>query len=189
VRRLTLDDDGLIAGAVAVFAEGLGPGYVTAGDLAAVVAAGRPEAAVLVGVVGAEVAGAAIMDRASPALLARMRAAAAAAGHPLADLGSRATGQLRTGAVRRGFRRQGLGAELMTRRLALLRDAGCTSVVALAWLSGRSDTSEGLLRAHGFERVAEIPDCWQADPPDRGPPCPVCGLPCRCTGAVHVLRW
>jgi ribosomal protein S18 acetylase RimI-like enzyme len=135
------------------------------------------------------VAGAALVDRAPADVVARITAEARAAGHPRPDLAARRVGRLRTGAVRPPYRRRGIGRALMEARLDQLRSVGCTAVVALAWVSGERDTSLGLLRAHGLEPVAEIPGYWRADPPDSGPPCPVCGRPCRCVAAVHVALW
>jgi ribosomal protein S18 acetylase RimI-like enzyme len=175
--------------ALAVFDEGLGPGYLIAADLRALVAADESEAGVYVALADGAVAGAALVDRAPVDVVARISAEAGAAGHPRPDLATRRVGRLRTGAVRPPYRRRGIGRALMEARLDRLRATGCTAVVALAWLSGDRDTSVGLLRAHGLERVAEIPGYWQADPPDSGPPCPVCAWPCRCVAAVHVALW
>jgi ribosomal protein S18 acetylase RimI-like enzyme len=175
--------------AVAVFDEGLGAGYLTAAAVRALVVADEPEAAVYVALAGDVVAGAALIDRAPADVVARVSAEARAAGHPRPDLATRRVGRLRTGAVRSEHRRRGIGRALMEARLDRLRATGCTAVVALAWLSGDPDTSVGLLRAHGLERVAEVPGYWQADPPDSGPPCPVCAWPCRCVAAVHVALW
>jgi ribosomal protein S18 acetylase RimI-like enzyme len=144
---------------------------------------------VFVALVGDEVAGAGLVDLAPVSLIARVQAEASAAGHPLPDLAARPVGHLRTGAVRRPHRRRGFGTALLEQRLARLRDAGCRAVVALAWLSGDRDNSQGLLVARGLEPVAEIPDYWRAETPGAGPPCPVCGADCRCTAAVHIALW
>jgi ribosomal protein S18 acetylase RimI-like enzyme len=162
---------------------------VTAADLLALAGSDHPEAGVFVAVAGDEAIGAGIVDRAPPALIARVQAEAAAAGHPLPDLPARRVGHLRTGAVHPSFRRQGVGAALIDARLARLRDAGCTAVIALAWLSGDRDNSQGLLRAHDLEPVAVIPDYWRTDPPGTGTPCAVCGPDCRCRAAVYVALW
>jgi ribosomal protein S18 acetylase RimI-like enzyme len=174
VRPLTAQDHGLLPAVRDVFAEGLGAGYVTAGELDALVAGDRPEAAVFAALVGGEVAGAATTDRAPADLVSR-----------LPRLGGHRVGQLRSMAVGRRFRRRGLGTALTAARIAHLRGAGCTAVVSLSWLSGDPDNSQGVLRAHGLEPVAELPDHWRDVPV----PCPRCGLPCHCTAAAYVRLW
>jgi ribosomal protein S18 acetylase RimI-like enzyme len=178
-------DGGLLDEAVTVFAGALGPGYVTAADLRALSASASPAAGAYVAVIDGDVIGAGTVDHASPALVSRIQPFAP----DLPELTGQSVGHLRTGAVRPGFRRRGIGGALMDVRLARLRHAGCTVVVALSWRSGDPDNSQGLLHAHGFERVAELRDHWRADPPGTGIPCPVCGPDCRCTAEVYVARW
>lgn len=67
-----------------------------------------------------------------------------------------------------------------------LREQGCEVVAAASWGTGGPDTSRGLFERHGFGAVQDIPGETYRLTNLKGRPCPVCGIPCECSGTLLV---
>lgn len=165
----------------------LGAGYVGPDDLPQLIE--EPDWTVLAAldahgrVVGAATGGVLSVEEAES-----LTGTLVAAGVRHIDLRVTRVGLLESAAVTPGHRGRGLGGRLVAERLAFLRERGCTSVVALAWLSGSPQSSLPVLTRAGFAPVVQLPDYWYCPDGDAGYECAKCGLVCRCA-AVFLHRF
>ncbi len=93
-------------------------------------------------------------------------------------------GQLKSIAVKPGFRRHGVGTLLSRKALEELTTKGrCTAVIALVWESGSRESAGSLLEELGLKRKLRIEEFWKEDSIRKGYGCPQCGNPCRCAAS------
>lgn len=84
----------------------------------------------------------------------------------------RNTGFIKTLAVKEGFRRQGIGKDLVN---TLCEELGCKHYFATVWDS--RDSAIGILVDIGFRMKLAVCEYWS----DVDHECPLCGYPCHCT--------
>jgi GNAT superfamily N-acetyltransferase len=84
-------------------------------------------------------------------------------------------------------RRRGIGARLTLATLDWMRAQGCDVAVALAWLSGRPDSSPPLFRHLGFREGLTIERFYAEESVANDWSCPVCGQPCTCAATFFAL--
>lgn len=117
-----------------------------------------------------------------------LRAAFAGFGEPaLEQLRGATVGVLESGTVASSFRGRGIGSNVTGWLMQWLREQSCTLAVAAAWNSGGAQTSRGVLERLGFRAIADSSGEVYRLTNLNARPCPVCGIPCRCTGTLFVL--
>jgi ribosomal protein S18 acetylase RimI-like enzyme len=169
--------------AASLLNDALGSGYVTPEELDEL--AKSPDGMVLLAkdsrdqLVG--VGTAMVMAEETKAPLARKLADA---GIRRANIIGSKVGLLKTAAVVPAARGRGIGLNLVYERLKRLKSLGCSTVLALAWVSGNEHTSLGVLRAAGFKRLGELPEYWREPDGQETFDCIKCGRPCVCTAVV-----
>ncbi len=90
-------------------------------------------------------------------------------------------------AVDPAFHRRGVGARLTRASLDWMRAQGCDAVVAIAWLSGRPDSSPPLFRHLGFREGPTVERFYAEESLQNDWSCPVCGQPCTCAATFFAL--
>jgi GNAT superfamily N-acetyltransferase len=95
-------------------------------------------------------------------------------------------GLLDSMAVAPGLRARGIGQRVAHKLMAWLADGGCDLAVAPSWVSGGPNPSQPGLEKLGFRAIAEQPGEEHRVRNLGGRPCPVCGIPCRCSGILFV---
>ena len=83
---------------------------------------------------------------------------------------------------------RGIGQRVAHELLAWLAEGGCDLAVASSWVSGGPNPSLPGLQKLGFRAIAEQPGEVHRVRNLGGRPCPVCGIPCRCTGILLIRR-
>lgn len=186
VRRLGPDDRAWLPAAEAVFAEGIGVGYLTVDLLEALLDPPHPVEVLVGAFVGGQLVGAATTSAVTAEQADQIVERGARVGVAAPRFDPASTGKLHTSSVAPSARRQGLGRMLVDARLELLADAGCTDVISLSWVSGSRDSSASVLEAAGFERCCVIERYWFDDSSDEGGyACPRCGHACTCSAIVY----
>lgn len=99
-------------------------------------------------------------------------------------LAQRRIGLLDSVSVDSEFEGHGIGAEMCSRCIDVMRERGCTMACAMAWkyVNGHTNIA-GILTRLGFEETIAIQGYWNrmVSSPE-GHHCPICGAPCRCYG-------
>ncbi len=107
-----------------------------------------------------------------------------------ARLAGERVGSLCTLAVEEHCRGQGIGQQLGRARLAWLRERGCTTVLAVSWLSGLAHTSDRVFEKLGFEGGKTVPAFYRADALKHPFDCPGCRqVPCACAARLYEYRF
>lgn len=97
------------------------------------------------------------------------------------------TGMLASNAVMRGWRRRGIGSQLVESGLDFLKKKGCTACVADSWQSGETDSSASVLKAIGFRKLTTAHDYWKEESISEDYECPKCGSPpCECSASFYM---
>lgn len=96
-------------------------------------------------------------------------------------------GVLRSVAVTRDARGQGIATALVRARLDALWAAGATTVISVAWVRGDRCPAAGPLTAGGLHQAGLLDRFWFEDSVTRGYRCPDCEGPCGCTAAVFTV--
>ncbi|MDI1451093.1 GNAT family N-acetyltransferase [Polyangium sp. 6x1] len=104
----------------------------------------------------------------------------------LARLRRHRVGLLDSMAVASGLRAKGIGQRVAHELMAWLIEGGCDLAVAASWVSGGPNPSQPGLEKLGFQAIAEQPGEDHRIRNLGGRPCPVCGIPCRCSGILFV---
>lgn len=105
----------------------------------------------------------------------------------LALLRRHRVGLLDSMAVAPGLRARGIGQRVAQELMTWLKEGGCDLAVAPSWVSGGPNPSRPGLEKLGFRAIAEQPGEEHRVRNLGGRPCPVCGIPCRCSGILFVL--
>ncbi|MDT0379450.1 GNAT family N-acetyltransferase [Streptomyces sp. DSM 42041] len=175
--------DSILPDAVALLNDSLGSGYVSMAEAEELTL--TPEGVVLVaenehgqlrGVGTAHV----MEDPAKEDLERRLHSA----GIRRPNLMGTKVGLLKSAAVVPRGRGQGIGLQLINRRLSRLKELGCSTAVVLAWDSGGVHSSTGVLESAGFQRVADLPEYWREPVGEETFDCLSCGRPCVCTAVL-----
>lgn len=185
VRRLTLEDISLMEDVVGLFSGALGEGYLSRDDLEKFL---HPDTGhfLLASFLGEIIVGVATASILTDKKTQEFENAVIRAKGAL-DLGEERVGMLISTAVHHGFRRRGVGSQLVVKRLDILEAEGCTKCVSLAWQSGNKDSSSGILEKFGFNLLATSINHWTKDSIEFNYSCPTCGEPpCLCSAGLYL---
>ncbi|MFP4178104.1 MAG: GNAT family N-acetyltransferase, partial [Acholeplasmataceae bacterium] len=99
---------------------------------------------------------------------------------------ARALGVIKSIAVDRQAKGQGIGTELIEKTNHAFRKRGIDTVFTVAWKSGYGINLGGILARLDFEPLIELPNYWTKDSIEQNFLCPVCGKPCSCSAVIYA---
>ena len=96
-------------------------------------------------------------------------------------------GLIKTIVVEAGYKGQGIGTQLVTQCISLLKKQNVYSFYTLSWKSEKKDNSEKLFLKLGFTKLLEVPNYWKQDSLQNNYRCINCGNPpCTCSAILFV---
>jgi GNAT superfamily N-acetyltransferase len=176
---------------MAIFAASLGEQFIAREELAASLqaprAAGPLNGQFVQGAfVGKELVAVRTASVLSPTAVSEFEVDARKAGATV-SLRNYKVGKLAQNAVRPDHRRMGIGSQMVSAGVELLRQQGCTACVAVSWDSKSLESSATVLEAFGFRRIATALEYWKMDSVEKGFHCPKCGVPpCLCAAGFYM---
>lgn len=93
-------------------------------------------------------------------------------------------GVVKSVAVHRGSRRQGLAGALVREAISQLAELGAKSLVSLGWTDAAGCHIQRVLESAGFRPSGDIECYWLEDSIAQGYACPTCGPSCACTARI-----
>jgi GNAT superfamily N-acetyltransferase len=180
VRTLALDDAAELAAAAEVLAPAFGAGAFSAsriGELAA-----DPARLVLGAWTGSRLVCLGMAERVVPSL----RFFEPYGADALALLARHRIGHLSSMATASDVRARGIGQRVARELCAWLSEHGCDLAVAASWVSGGPNPSAPGLEKLGFRPIARSSGEAHRMHNLGGRPCPICGVPCACSGILFV---
>ncbi|HEX2855732.1 MAG TPA: GNAT family N-acetyltransferase [Opitutaceae bacterium] len=188
VRKLTPSDSRYVDEIVAIFSDALGDRFITREKVKEFIAQNGGTRCLLGGFMGKKLVAVRTVSLLNDREVADFIQQSAVPARSVLFKNHR-VGMLSSAAVRKEFRRRGIGTQMVDAGLQLLRDRGCTMCVSISWESGSIESSKQVLEASGFELVSTVPNHWQQDSVDRGYECPNCGgPPCTCAASFYRKR-
>ena len=181
-----------IDAALVVLNDSLGAGYVSSADLAAYIAPTSTKKLCLIakdrttnaviGVVTAE-----IVDAARLRLTLLDNYDAVQHEEPVRRLHDHITGLIKSVAVVRAARKNGVGTALVRQAMEALGQHGARAFYAIGWITDDAGCHiQGVLEALRFTPVRRLDRFWYNDSIAHQYDCPQCGRPCRCAAMLLI---
>lgn len=98
-------------------------------------------------------------------------------------------GLIKSVVVKREYRQKGIGTELTKEAIERLKDMSCELILAVAWASGKPDSSPKMFEKLSFKNILGLEEYWRKDSLKEGYSCPNCGKPpCRCKALFYLHK-
>jgi GNAT superfamily N-acetyltransferase len=106
-------------------------------------------------------------------------------------LRNQTSGLIRSVAVDRHARNNGIATDLIQEAMRQLEQQGARVYFAFGWVFGSGEHAgecpiDGVFRSLDFSSVADLPNFWRDDSVEHNYECPVCGQPCICTARLFI---
>lgn len=94
-------------------------------------------------------------------------------------------GVIKSVSVHPEYRHRGIGTRLTLEAMERLRKMSCGLFLAIAWDSGKVESSPKMFEKLGYKSLLDIPEYWYEDSIKEGYQCPNCGNPCHCKAIFY----
>lgn len=185
IRHLTKKDSKLVDSIVAIFAEALGNRFISKEKITEILS-GNSDKFILGAFVGKHLVAVRTAYILSETECTSFEKECQGAGRPL-DLKNYKVGMLASNAVRKSYRRKGIGSQMVESGLKFLEKKGCTMCISTAWKSESIESSAKILETFGFEHITTSKNHWKTDSLTADYECPRCGSP-PCSCSAHFYK-
>ena len=97
-------------------------------------------------------------------------------------------GLIKSVAVSRRVRRQGVGTRIVAAAQGECWRRGSTTLLSIGWTDNDGCHIAGVLTGLGFRDVGHLSQFWLEDSTAKGYECPTCGHPCQCDAWLFALQ-